>query len=57
MCLQQYGINSRGKVSIDQYKTFYLNNVLPEPEFMRIPLKIILQEIVDNYNLTVLIEY
>ena len=29
-------------------KHFYLNNILPEPEFMRIPLKITPQEIIDT---------
>ena len=37
-------------------KHFYLNNVLPEPEFMRIPLKMIPQEIIDAYNLTALVD-
>ena len=42
---------------LDNIKHFYLNNVLPDPEFVRIPLKIIPQEIVDAYNLTALVEY
>ena len=37
-------------------KYFYLNNILPDPEFMRIPLKITPQEIIDAYNLTTLID-
>ena len=37
-------------------KHFYLNNVLPDPEFMHITLKITLQEIVDTYNLTTLVD-
>ena len=32
-------------------KHFYLNNSIPDPEFMRIPLKIIPQEIIDTYDL------
>ena len=32
-------------------KLIYFNNILPDPEFMRIPLKIIPQEIIDAYNL------
>ena len=36
-------------------KRFYLNIVLPDPEFMRIRLKIIPQEIIDAYNLTALV--
>ena len=38
-------------------KYVYLNNILPEPEFMRIPLKITPQEIIDAYNLTALVDY
>ena len=37
-------------------KHFYLNNILPDPEFMRIPLKIIPQDIIDAYNLTSLVD-
>ena len=33
-------------------KHFYLNNILPDPEFMRIPLKTTPHEIIDSYNLT-----
>ena len=51
MCLRQCGIRSRGKVSIDWHQKIYLNNVLLDPEFMRIPLKIIPHEIVDAYKL------
>ena len=32
-------------------KFFYLYNILLDPEFMRIPLKIIPQEIIDTYDL------
>ena len=35
---------------------FYLNNILPDPELMRITLKIIPQEIIDAYNLTAMVE-
>ena len=28
----------------------YLNNILPDPEFMRVPLKIIPQEIINTYD-------
>ena len=56
MRLQQCIIHSRGKVSIGQHHTFYLNNILPDPEFMRITLKIIPQEIIDAYNLTALVD-
>ena len=37
-------------------KHFYLNNILPDPEFMRIPLQIIPQEIIDIYDLKALVE-
>ena len=37
-------------------KCFYLKNILPDPEFMRISLKIIPQEIVDAYNLATLLD-
>ena len=37
-------------------KHFYLNNVLRYPEFMRIPVEIIPQEIIDAYNLTALVD-
>ena len=37
-------------------KHFYLNNILSDPEFMRIPLKIIPQDIIDYYNLTALVD-
>ena len=36
---------------------FYLNNILPDPEFMRIPLKITPQEIIDTYDLKALVYY
>ena len=56
ICLQQCGINSRGKVSIGRHQKIYLNNILPDPEFMRIALKIIEQDIIYAYNLTALVE-
>ena len=37
-------------------KTFYLKNILPDPEFMRTPLKIIPQGIIDAYNLATLVD-
>ena len=37
---------------LDDIKNYIFNNILPEPEFMCIPLKIIPQEIIDAYNLT-----
>ena len=37
-------------------KHFHLNNILPDPEFMRIPLKSIPQDIIDSYNLKALVD-
>ena len=56
MCLQQCGINSRGKVSIGRHQKKNLNNILPDPEFIRIHFKIIPQEIIYDYNLTSLVD-
>ena len=41
---------------LEEIKHFYLNNVLPDTEFMRIPFKSIPQEIVYTYNLTALVD-
>ena len=56
MRLQQCGINPRARCLLADIKHFHLNNILPDPEFMRIPLKIIPQEIIDSYNLTVMVD-
>ena len=48
--------NPLAKCLLGDIKRFYLNNILPDPEFMRIPLKITPQEIVDAYNLATLVE-
>ena len=37
-------------------KHFYLNNKLPSPEFMRLPLKILPQEIIEAYKLDTLVD-
>ena len=37
-------------------KHFYLNNILPDPKFMRVPLKIVPQEIIDTYYLKALVD-
>ena len=34
----------------------YLNNTLPDPEFMQVTLKIIPQEIIDTYDLKALVD-
>ena len=48
--------NTGAKCILADIKYFYLNNILPDPEFMRIPLKITPQEIVDAYNLATLVD-
>ena len=35
---------------------FYLNNDLPDPEYMRLPISIIPQDFIDVYNLTTLVD-
>ena len=36
---------------LDDVKNFYLNTPMNQPEFMRIPLRLIPQEVIDDYNL------
>ena len=36
---------------LGRYKKFYLNNALPDPEYMKFQISTIPQEIVDEYNL------
>ena len=55
VCLQQCGINPRGQVSIGRHQKLYLNIILQDPKFMRIPLKIIPQEIIDTYDIKALV--
>ena len=55
VCLQQCGINPRGQVSIGRHQKLYLNIILQDPKFMRIPLKIIPQEIIDTYDFKALV--
>ena len=45
-----------GRCLLGDIKHFYLNNILPDPEFMRIPLKITSQEIINTYDLKALVE-
>ena len=45
-----------GRCLLADIKHFYLNNILPDPEFMRIPLKITPQEIIDTYDLKALVD-
>ena len=47
--------NPGARCLLDDIKFFYLNNILPDPEFMRITLKITSQSIIDSYNLTELV--
>ena len=37
-------------------KKIYLNNILPDPEFMWIPLKIVPKEIINTYDLKALVD-
>ena len=56
-CVLKNVVSTTGARCILAYiKKFYLNNMLPNPECMRIPLKIIPQEIINAYNLTVLVD-
>ena len=41
---------------LSDIKHFYLNNILQDSEFMRIPLKIIPQEIINTYDLKALVD-
>ena len=45
-----------GRCILANIKKNYLNNILPDPEFMRIPLKIIPHEIIDTYDLKALVD-
>ena len=39
------------KYVLDDIKNFYLNNALPDPEYMKFHIATITQEIIDEYNL------
>ena len=39
-----------------EIKNLYLNKILPDPDFMQTPLKIIPQEIIDTYELKALVD-
>ena len=45
-----------GRCLLADIKHFYLNNILPDSEFMRILLKIIPQEIIETYELKALVD-
>ena len=45
------------KFLLEDIKHFYLNNIFPDPVFMRVPLKIIPQEIIGTYDLKALVDY
>ena len=47
--------NPGARCLLADIKHFYLNNILPDPEFIRILLKIIPQEIIDSYDLNALV--
>ena len=42
----------KAKGLVADIKHFYLNNILPDPGYMKLPISIIPQEIIDAYNLT-----
>ena len=48
--------NPGARCLLADIKHFYLNNILPYPNFMRIPLKIIPQEIINTYELKALVD-
>ena len=48
--------NPGARCPLADIKHFYLNKILPDPEFMRIPLKIIPQEIIYTYDLKALVD-
>ena len=48
--------NPKDRCLLADIKHFYLNNILPDPEFMRIPLKIFPQKIIDTYDLKALVD-
>ena len=54
-CVFNSVVSTPGGRCLLDIKHFYLNNILPDPEIMRIPLKIIPQEIIDAYDLKSLV--
>ena len=46
----------RAKCLLEDINNFYLKNILSDPEFMQIPLKITPQEIIDTYDINALVE-
>ena len=46
----------KAKGLVADIKHFYLNNDLPDPEYMKLPISIIPQEIIDKYNLQGLVD-
>ena len=55
-CFFNNVVSAQGVLCIlSNIKHFYLNNILPDHEFIRIPLKISPQEIIYAYNLTALV--
>ena len=57
MCVFNGVVSTPGaRCLLSDIKHFYLNKILPDPEFMRIPLKIIPQDIIDTYYLKALVD-
>ena len=46
----------RAKFLVADVKNFYLNNDFPDPEYMKLHLHIIPQEIIDEYSLRYLVD-
>ena len=56
-CLFNSFISTPGaKCLIADVKNFYLNNDLPEPEYMKLHINIITQEIIDEYALQKIVD-
>ena len=55
-CVFSSVVSTPGAMCLLAYINYcYLNNILPDPEFIRIPSKIFPQDIIDAYNLTELV--
>ena len=56
-CLSNSGISTPiAKCLVADIKNFYLNNDLPDPEYMKLNLHIIPQEIIDEYSIHDLVD-
>ena len=56
-CVFNSGVSTPGaRCLLADINLLYLNNILPDPEFMRIHIRIIPQEIIDTYDLKALVD-